>query len=127
MAQLNVTINDRQYRMACEDGQEDHLRQLCLDLDRRIDELRGKVGEIGDARLIVMAALTVADELAEAGNRIGRLEQELATLRNARVAASDRSQSAQAAIVDALNSAAGRIEALSRELNQGLGNGVAIG
>jgi cell division protein ZapA len=124
---VTVTINGRQYRMSCEDGQEDHLRQLCADLDRRIAELRGKVGEIGDARLVVMAALTVADELAESATRIGKLEQELATLRNARAAASDRSQATQAAIIEAFNSAAARIEALSKELNQGLGAGVAIG
>jgi len=127
MSQVTVSINGRQYRMACEDGQEDHLRELCADLDRRIVDLNAKVGEIGDARLTVMAALTIADELSEAGLRISRLEQELATLRNARSAATDRSQAAQAAIVDAFNSAATRIEALSKELNQGLGNGVAIG
>ena len=127
MTQVTVTINSRQYRMACEDGQEDHLRQLCADLDRRIGELRQRAGEIGYDRLLVMAAVTVADELAEAGARIGKLEQELATLRNARAQASDRSQAVQAAIVEAFNSAAARIEALSKELNQGLGNGIGIG
>jgi cell division protein ZapA len=127
MSQVTIAINGRQYRMACEDGQEDHLRQLCADLDRRIDDLRGKVGEIGDARLIVMAALTIADELFEAGTRIGKLEQELATLRNARASATDRSQATQAAIVDAFNTAAARIEALSKQLNQGIGSGVVVG
>jgi cell division protein ZapA len=127
MSQVTVAINGRQYRMACEDGQEDHLRQLCADLDRRIDDLRGKVGEIGDARLIVMAALTIADELFEAGTRIGKLEQELATLRNARSSATDRSQATQAAIVEAFNTAAARIEALSKQLNQGIGSGVVVG
>jgi cell division protein ZapA len=127
MSQVTVAINGRQYRMACEDGQEDHLRQLCADLDRRIDDLRGKVGEIGDARLIVMAALTIADELFEAGTRIGKLEQELATLRNARASATDRSQATQAAIVEAFNTAAARIEALSKQLNQGIGSGVVVG
>jgi cell division protein ZapA len=127
MSQVTIAINGRQYRMACEDGQEDHLRQLCADLDRRIDDLRGKVGEIGDARLIVMAALTIADELFEAGTRIGKLEQELATLRNARASATDRSQATQAAIVEAFNTAAARIEALSKQLNQGIGSGVVVG
>ena len=70
MSQVNVTINGRQFRMACEDGQEDHLRQLAKDLDERIDTLRGQFGEIGDARLTVMAALMVADELAEAGKKL---------------------------------------------------------
>lgn len=128
MSQVTVTLNARQYRIACDDGQEDHLRRLCADLDRRIGELRANAPlEIGNDRLIIMAALTVGDELAEAGGRIAKLEQELATLRNARAAASDRSQSAQNAIVEALTTAAARIEALSKELNQSIGNGVAIG
>jgi cell division protein ZapA len=74
MAQVNVTINGRQFRMACEDGQEGHLIELARDLDMRIGGLRSKFGEIGDTRLTVMAALTVADELAEAGYRLKRLE-----------------------------------------------------
>jgi cell division protein ZapA len=127
MPQVTVTINSRQYRMACEDGQEEHLLALCSDLNRRIADLSGKFGEIGDARLILMAALSVADELADTSERVRRLEQELATLRNARSASADRTQASQAAIVDAFNAAAERIEQLSKRLNQSLGNGVAIG
>jgi cell division protein ZapA len=127
MAQVNVTINGRQYRMACEDGQEQHLLQLAQDLDRRIVELRGKFGEIGDTRLTVMAALTVADELTEATRRVRRLEEELAALQDARVASADRAKVTQAAIVAAFNSAAERIEAVTRRLNQNLGDGVAMG
>ena len=127
MPQVTVTINSRQYRMACEDGQEEHLLALCSDLNRRIAELSGKFGEIGDARLILMAALSVADELADTNERVRRLEQELATLRKARSASADRTQASQAAIVDAFNAAADRIEQLSRRLNQSLGNGIAIG
>jgi cell division protein ZapA (FtsZ GTPase activity inhibitor) len=63
MAHVSVTINGRQYRMACEDGQENHLIWLSGDLDRRIGQLRAQFGEIGDMRLTMMAALTVADEL----------------------------------------------------------------
>ena len=63
MAHVTVTINGRQYRMACEDGQESHLERLAADLDRHIEHLRGNFGEIGDNRLLVMAALTVSDEL----------------------------------------------------------------
>jgi cell division protein ZapA len=115
--------------MACEDGQEDHLMQLARLLDERIDHLRGSFGEIGDTRLTVMAALTVADELAEAGRKQRRLEEEITALQDARVAAGDRAQATQAAIVAALNAAAERIEGITRQLNQTVGNGsnVAIG
>ncbi len=127
MAQVNVTINGRQFRMACEDGQESHLMRLADDLDQRIEQLRSKFGEIGDTRLTVMAALTVADELAEAGRKLRRLEEELAGLQDARVVAADRQKVTQAAVVAAFNSAAERIEGLTRKLNQTIGNSVAIG
>ncbi len=127
MAQVNVTINGRQFRMACEDGQESHLMRLADDLDHRIEQLRSKFGEIGDTRLTVMAALTVADELAEAGRKLRRLEEELAGLQDARVVAADRQKVTQAAVVAAFNSAAERIEGLTRKLNQTIGNSVAIG
>ena len=107
MSQVNVTINGRQFRMACEDGQEDRVTDLARDLDARIEGLRAKFGEIGDTRLTVMAALTVADELAEMGLRVKRLEQELAALQDARVNAADRGKTAQAAVAAALASAAG--------------------
>jgi cell division protein ZapA len=128
MAQVSVTINGRQYRMACEDGQESHLMRLAKDLDLRIDELRAKFGEIGDMRLTVMAALTVADELTEAGKRMRRLEEELAALQDARIAAADRAQAAQVAIATVFNSAAERIEKVAKSLNDGVSSGgIALG
>jgi len=128
MAQVTVTINGRQFRMTCEDGQEDHLLDLARELDTRISGLRTKFGEIGDTRLTVMAAITVADELTEAGARVKRLEQELAALQDARVFASDRSKAAQASIATALNAAAERIESITKKLNATIGTGgVALG
>jgi cell division protein ZapA len=127
MSHVTVNINGRQYRMACEDGQEDHLSQLAAGLNERVEQLRGSFGEIGDNRLVVMAALMLGDELSEAKQRIGKLEGEVTGLQDARVAAADRSQSTQAAVVAALNAAAERIERVTRGLNQSLRDGVGIG
>lgn len=128
MSQVSVTINGRQFRMACEDGQEGHLMNLARDLDSRIDGLRAKFGEIGDTRLTVMAALTIADSLAETGLRIKRLEDELATLKNARTEAINLDKAAHTAIATALNAAAERIESIVKKLNQaGGGNSIAMG
>ena len=123
MSQVSVTINGRQFRMACEDGQEGHLMNLARELDNRISGLRDKFGEIGDTRLTVMAAITVADELAEAGQRIKRLEEELVTVQNAQVAMSDRNKAAQAAIAAALGKAAERVENITKALNQTITDG----
>jgi cell division protein ZapA len=127
VTQVSVTINGRQFRMACEDGQEGHLMNLARDLDSRIEGLRAKFGEIGDTRLTVMAALTIADMLSETGQRIKRLEDEIAAMRDARVEADDHAKDAEAAVAAALNAAAERIEGITKKLNQTIGNGVAIG
>lgn len=127
MNHVNVTINGRQYRMACEDGQEMRLLRLAESLESRIETLRGKFGEIGDARLTVMAALTVCDELQDAGNRIRSLEQELVALHDVREVAADRVKTTQAAVANALHAAADRIEKTTQVLNRTVGGGVAIG
>ena len=62
MGEVTITVNGRPYRMACEDGQEPHLRGLGADLANRVQELAGQVGKVGDAQLLVMAALIAADE-----------------------------------------------------------------
>jgi len=128
MAQVSVVINNRQYRMACEDGEEDHLMTLAADFDQRIEKLRKNFGEIGDARLTVMAALTLSDELSEMAARVEKLAAELAGLQEARYASGEHAKATQAAIIAALNSAAERIEGLTRRLNQiAVEGGVAIG
>jgi cell division protein ZapA len=130
VSQVNVTINGRQFRMACEDGQEGHLQHLAKDLDDRIVALRGQFGEIGDARLTVMAALMVSDELTETGKKLKRLETDHAALQDARGVASERAQATQTALVAAFTSAAERIEGMAKKLGQSggsSGGGVAQG
>jgi cell division protein ZapA len=127
MNHINVTINGRQYRMACEEGQEARLIRLAESLESKVESLRGKFGEIGDQRLTVMAALTACDELLDANARLEKLEQELASLRDVRVAATDRARATQVAVANALNAAAERIEKTTQVLNRTVGGGVAIG
>jgi cell division protein ZapA len=127
MSQVTVTINGRQFRMACEDGQESHLLRLAQDLDQRIERLRGTFGEIGDTRLTVMAALTVADELADTSGKLRRLEEDHAGLQDARAASAERAEATQAAVAAALNSAAERIEQVTKVLNPSRTAGVTLG
>ena len=131
MSHVTVTINGRQFRLACEDGEEGHLARLAADLDKRIEDLRARHGEIGDARLTIMAALTIADEVAETSAKVRKIEVELAALQDARVASAERVNATQAAVSAAFNSAAERIENITRRLNQtvgdGGGSGVAMG
>jgi cell division protein ZapA len=128
MGQVNVVINNRHFRMGCADGEEDHLAALAKSFDERINDLRGKFGQVGDDRLTIMAALTLADELADLTKRMQGLEHEVATLKDARVSAAKQSHATSVAVASALNSAAERIEDLTRKLNQTVnGSGVALG
>lgn len=83
MPEVNVEINGRKYRMACEDGQQGHLIGLAERFNRHVEALKGAVGEIGDNRLTVMAGIAVVDELAEAERRIAELEREVTVLTRA--------------------------------------------
>jgi cell division protein ZapA len=128
MAQVNITIGGRVYRMACDDGQEDHLQRLAHDLDQRLEKLREAFGEVGDTRLIVMAAIMVADELSEARRRARALEQEMEGAQETRLAATDRLEIAERASAETLERAAERIERIAHALNGGFSaGGTAIG
>lgn len=65
-SQVEIRINSRDYRITCEDGQEERLQRLAAYFDRRVTAMAGDLGQIGDARLMLLAALTVCDELFEA-------------------------------------------------------------
>ncbi len=83
MPEVNVEINGRKYRMACEEGQQQHLIGLAERFNGQVEEIKGAVGEIGDTRLTVMAGIAVVDELAEAERRIKALESEVLVLTRA--------------------------------------------
>ena len=117
MAQVNVRIAGRVYRMACGDGEEDHLRALAARLDGQIADLRGSFGEIGDGRITVMAALTIVDQLGEAERRLALAETDLGRLREAQSGADAAVEALAATVADSLAAAAERIERLAREVN----------
>lgn len=117
MAQVNVRIAGRIYRMACGDGEEGHLTGLAARLDAKIVELRGAFGEIGDGRITVMAALTIADQLAEAERRIAVLEAENDGLRGAEAAFEARTAALAETLAGALGEAAARIDRLAQALD----------
>lgn len=117
MTQVAVTIAGRVYRVACDEGEEARLEELARVVDGKIEGMRQRFGEIGDQRLIVMAAITLADELAESGHRLAELRAELAkTAANSSHVASGRDEWA-ARIAESLGEAARRIERVTQELN----------
>jgi len=63
MAQVTIRINGYTYMVGCEDGQEDHLGRMAADIEQRINSVRAIGGQSGEARLLMLAALLLADEL----------------------------------------------------------------
>jgi cell division protein ZapA len=124
---VNVTIGGRQYRMACEVGQEMRLTQLASELEQLVDRLRGRFGEVGDQRLIVMAALTLADELFDLKQKVRGLEADVAEMQDARATYVERSKVTQDAVAAALNAASERIEKMTQVLNRPVGSSIAMG
>ncbi len=113
MAELAVMIDGRVYRVACDEGEEVRLGDLAQLVDAKISALRARFGEIGDQRLIIMAAITLADEWAEANARVRELEAELALLKAPSTPAPEWAE--QVAV--SLNEAARRIELVAQVLN----------
>ena len=108
MPQVSVTIDGRKYRLACNEGEEARLESLAGVIDDRIGEMRKEFGEIGDQRLVIMAALTIADNLAEA--------RDAAAAERKRSDAADQRARTIASNLDALGS---RLESLAARLAGG--------
>jgi cell division protein ZapA len=75
MAQVNLQINGRDYLIACEDGEEKHLTFLAKYINGQVEGLVESVGQVGEARLLLMASLMVADELAETSQELDTLKE----------------------------------------------------
>jgi cell division protein ZapA len=73
MAQISVTINGRSYPVACDEGEESRIRELARSIDNKVSAFARQVGQAGEARLLVLAALVLADEVAEVNEALRNL------------------------------------------------------
>lgn len=117
MSQVNVTISGKIFRMACDDGQEEHLTALGERLGQTIEMLRVRFGEIGDQRLTVMAAITMADQMSESERRLREIETQISGLEEARAAIAERQDAAEAGIAQMIDVVAERLEGVADRLN----------
>ncbi|HEU4985959.1 MAG TPA: cell division protein ZapA [Rhizobiaceae bacterium] len=121
MAQVTVTIDNKQYRMACDEGQEEHLIDLAQRFDRYVTHLKESFGEIGDQRITVMSGIMVMDELSELQKRVRGMESEILTLRKTRDEALIKADKNDAALTGVLLQLSEKIESLNARLSAGLG------
>jgi cell division protein ZapA len=109
MGQVVVTVNGRPFRIACDDGQEPRIRRLAQYVDSRIVEFVKNVGQAGEARLFLLAALAIADELSDANEALAQERS------RARAAEAEAAAAAEAA-AGGVHGIAQRIEALAARL-----------
>jgi cell division protein ZapA len=112
MPLVNVMVNGRAYTIACDDGEEDHLKELAAHVDAKAREVLASVGQVGDARMLLMAALLIADERHELSGKTvagspGDGEKQSLRL---------RAEKAESAAADALESASKKLEDIAVRL-----------
>lgn len=105
MSTVTVEVNGRAYQVGCEDGQESHVESLARVFSAQVREVGRSVGQVGDLRLFLMAALLGADELTDARARLAQAQAELAAMRSGAAGADGRA-------AQAIEAAAARIETL---------------
>ena len=66
---VEITINKQIYKIACDEGQEDHIKNLSLLINDEVEKLVSSLGQVGDARLLLMTCLIIADKLNEKPNK----------------------------------------------------------
>jgi cell division protein ZapA len=118
MPEVNVEIDGKKFRMACEEGQEQHLMELAERFNRTVLQLKGSFGEIGDNRLVVMAGIAVLDELAEAEDRIAALKQDIADLTAAGHDISREAEELELKFARRLSEAARKVEAIAQAIDE---------
>ncbi len=117
MARVSISINNQTYDIACADGEEQHILDLAGVVDAKVGELVGAIGQAGEARLLAMAGLLMADDLGEAS-------EEIAALRSAAEIPEPAAQPASAPVIDEnrladlLDAMAGRIETIAEDLER---------
>jgi cell division protein ZapA len=116
MPLVNVLVNGRAYTVACDEGEEEHVRELGQFVDKRVRELSGSVGQVGDARILLMAALVIADDLADALAKLHETEKELAALKSMHEAAAETQRKTEKTATETLEGASSRLEAIAARL-----------
>jgi len=116
MPLVNVMVNSRAYTIACDAGEEDHLKELAGYVDAKVRELTGTVGQVGDQKLMLMAAVLITDELLEARARIEGHAKKAGELSSAHAEISGRADKAEEAAARTLEDAAKRIEKIVEKM-----------
>lgn len=119
MGKVVIEINGRKYTLGCGDGEEERLQRLGQRLDERVKSLANQFGQVGDNQLLVIAGVTMTDELEELRENMETQADALsAEIRKKGEEALADAQKSESTAADALADAARRIERLAERLNE---------
>ncbi len=113
MAKVTISLNGRAFTIGCEEGQQAYLRELASKIDAHVRDLSDKVGQIGDLRLLLMAALILADELEEAKGALRRAEETLVDQKGLTSQAEARRRADRARAAEIINAMAAELEQIA--------------
>ena len=125
MPQVTIAINNRLYQVGCEAGQEQHITRLASYVDTKVKELANQAGQVGDARLLLMAALLIADELADAYDDLEGLRArsvpaagDAAKAKSATGSAAPERERAEARAAESMTELAQRLDKVAQRLER---------
>ncbi|HWE05514.1 MAG TPA: cell division protein ZapA [Rhizomicrobium sp.] len=118
MPLVNVMVNQRAYTIACDEGEEGHLRELAAHVDGKVRGLLESVGQVGEQRLLLMAALLVADDYFDSVGLLERRAQEIEDLAGTRDEMSTRIAGSEEKAALELEQAAKRVGDIAQRLSR---------
>ena len=81
MANVNIKFNGKNFLLSCEDGQEEHLEELSNSLGEKFNQLKSKLGNLGENKLLLITSITIMDEYFETKKKIDQKKEELENLK----------------------------------------------
>jgi cell division protein ZapA len=82
MANVSIKFNNKEFLLSCEDGQEDHLEELLIQINQKFNDLKNNLGNLGENKLLLITAVKIMDEYYETRKKIGQKKNELKDLSN---------------------------------------------
>jgi len=116
MPLVNVMVNSRAYTIACDEGEEGHLKELAAHVDAKVKELLSSVGQVGDQKLLLMAAVLITDELFEARARLDGHAKKVGELSSVQAELGQRASLSEESAAAQLEAAAARLERIVARL-----------
>ena len=82
MANVSIKFNNKEFLLACEDGQEEHLEELLIQINKKFNSLKNDLGNLGENKLLLITAVKIMDEYYETKKRVDQKKNELNDLSN---------------------------------------------